>query len=114
MDRWALWDIICNGLHMRLQVLALLSLTLAPVVCAQTKVTATVVDDVFANGNSQMQDLANNSMWLFNGRSTSIRTDQVGAITYDVTPVAGSSEAWWAYFTNAGSPTAGSQRISRA
>jgi len=71
---------------------------------AQTGVTATVVDDVFANGNSQIQDLANNSMWLYNGRSVSVRTDQVGAITYDMTPVAGSSEGFWAYFTKSGSP----------
>jgi hypothetical protein len=72
---------------------------------AQGNVTSTVIDDVFANGNSQLQDLANNSMWLFNGRNgVTIRTDQVGAVTFDVTPVNGSSEAFWAYFTNSGSP----------
>src|SRR5436309_1659890 len=72
---------------------------------AQSRITATVIDDVFANGNSQLQDLANDSMWLFNGRNNvSVRTDQVGGVTFDVTPVAGSSEGFWAYFTNAGSP----------
>jgi pectin methylesterase-like acyl-CoA thioesterase len=74
-------------------------------VFAQSNVSATVIDDVFANGNSQLQDQPNNSMWLFNGRNNvSIRTDQVGAVTFDVTPVNGSSEAFWAYFTNPGSP----------
>src|SRR6185312_8871926 len=72
---------------------------------AQTPVKTTVIDDVFANANSQLQDLPNNSMWLFNGRNNvSVRTDQVGSVSYDVTPVAGSSEAFWAYFTNSGSP----------
>src|SRR5262249_37888784 len=94
-------SIMCNGLHMRPLLLCIL---LAGALCAQPKVNSTVIDDVFANGNSQLQDLANNSMWLFNGRSISLRSDRVGAVTYDVTPVAGSSEAWWAYFTPSGSP----------
>src|SRR5260221_14430033 len=69
-----------------------------------TASAATVVDDRFADGNSQNQDLDNNSMWLFNGRTTTVRTDQAGSVTFDVTPTGGSSEAFWAYFTKAGSP----------
>ena len=63
-----------------------------------------VVDDTFADGNSQNQDLDNNSMWLFNGRASTIRTDKEGSVTFDVTPVGTSSEGFWAYFTKAGSP----------
>src|SRR5580704_17096190 len=66
--------------------------------------TSTVVDDTFANGDSQNQDLANNSLWLFNGRSNNVRTDAVGSVTFDVTPAGTSSEAFWAYFTPPGSP----------
>ena len=67
-------------------------------------VSSILVDDKFINGNSQLQDLANNSLWLFNGRTNNVRTDQVGSVTFDVTPAGASSEAFWAYFTNAGSP----------
>src|SRR5580704_12685128 len=66
--------------------------------------TSTVVDDTFANGDSQNQDLANNSFWLFNGRTNNIRTDQVGSVTFDVTPAGTSSDAFWAFFTPAGAP----------
>src|ERR1019366_4414326 len=87
--------------------LSLLLLITSGWLCAQTNVSTTVIDDVFANGNSQIQDLPNNSMWLFNGRDgVTIRTDLVGAVTFDVTPVAGSSEGFWGYFTNSGSPVA--------
>ena len=43
----------------------------------QAQTTATIVDDVFTNGNSQLQDLPTNSLQLFNGRTVSVRTDQV-------------------------------------
>jgi hypothetical protein len=66
----------------------------------------TIVDDTFADGNSQNQDLPNNSLWLFNGRTNNVRTDQVGSVTFDVTPAGASSEAFWAFFTEAGSPVA--------
>src|SRR4051812_43659763 len=91
---------------MRLSFIPFLSLiAFASGLFAQTPGGTTVVDDVFANGNSQLQNLATGSMWLFNGRNgVSVRTDQVGAVTFDVTPVAGSSEGFWAYFTNSGSP----------
>ncbi len=67
-------------------------------------VSAVIVDDKFASGNSQLQDLPNNSLWLFNGRANNVRTDQVGSVTFDVTPAGASSEGFWAYFTNPGSP----------
>src|SRR5439155_25877264 len=38
------------------------------------------------------------------GRTTTVRTDQAGSVTFDVTPTGTSSEAFWAYFTKAGSP----------
>ncbi len=65
---------------------------------------AAVVDDTFSDGDSQNQDLPNNSLWLFNGRSNNIRTDQPGSVTFDVTPATTSSEAVWAYFTPTASP----------
>jgi pectin methylesterase-like acyl-CoA thioesterase len=67
-------------------------------------VTPNLVDDTFADGNSQNQDLANNSLRLFNGRTNNVRTDQVGSVTFDVTPATTSSEAFWAFFTDAGAP----------
>ena len=64
---------------------------------------ATLVDDTFADANSQNQDLANNSLRLFNGRAANnTRTDAVGSVTFGIT--SSSSEAFWAFFTNAGSP----------
>ena len=65
---------------------------------------AVIVDDTFAAGNSQLQDLAHNSLWLFNGRSTTVRTDQPGSAAFDVTATGTNSEAFWAFFTAAGSP----------
>jgi hypothetical protein len=62
------------------------------------------IDDTFADGNSQNQDPANNSLRLFNGRTNNIRTDQVGSVTFDLTPAGTGSDAFWAYFTPAGSP----------
>ena len=76
-------------------------LTIPSIVLAASSI---VVDDTFANGDSQNQDLANNSLWLFNGRANNVRTDQKGSVTFDVTPAGASSEAFWAYFTDAGSP----------
>ncbi len=64
----------------------------------------TVIDDVFANGNSQLQDLPNNSFFVFNGRTNNIRTERPGSFTLDMTPAGTSSEAIWAFFTEAGAP----------
>jgi hypothetical protein len=63
-----------------------------------------IIDDTLADGNSQNQDLANNSFRIFNGRANNVRTDQVGSVTLDVTPAGTSSEAVWAFFTPSGSP----------
>ncbi len=68
------------------------------------QVGTTILDDRFADGNSQNQDLANNSIWLFNGRANNIRTDVPGSVTLDVTSAGASSEAVWAFFTKGGSP----------
>ncbi len=64
---------------------------------------ASIVNDTFADGNSQNQDLANNSLRHFNGRSTTIRTDAVGSVTFDLTNTT-SADAFWAFFTNSGAP----------
>jgi pectate lyase len=63
-----------------------------------------ILDDRFADGDSQNQDLANNSVRLFNGRTNNLRADSAGSVTIDMRPAATSSEAVWAFFTNAGSP----------
>ncbi len=63
-----------------------------------------IVDDTFANGNSQLQDIPHNSLFVFNGRTNNIRTDQVGSLSLDMTPASTSSEAIWAFFTDAGKP----------
>jgi len=64
------------------------------------------IDDTFADGNSQNQDLAHDSFFLFNGRTNNTRTDQTGSVTFDLTPAGTSSDAFWAYFTPSGSPIA--------
>ncbi|MBI1764600.1 MAG: hypothetical protein HYR56_24520, partial [Acidobacteria bacterium] len=64
---------------------------------------AALIDDRFADGNSQNQNLANNSLRVFNGRANTVRTDATGSVSFEVTN-AGGSEAFWAYFTNAGAP----------
>src|SRR5260370_34939028 len=40
--------------------------------------TPVIVDDTFANGNSHNQDLANNSLWLYNDVTNNTRTDAIG------------------------------------
>src|SRR5882672_932424 len=56
-----------------------------------TASAAKLVDDKFADGDSQNQDLENNSLRLFNGRTTTVRTDRAGSVTF-VTPTGTSSE----------------------
>ena len=63
---------------------------------------ATLIDDTFADGSSQNQDLPNNSIRIFKGRSATTRTDAVGSVIF--TPASTSSEAFWGYFTNSGAP----------
>jgi pectin methylesterase-like acyl-CoA thioesterase len=64
-----------------------------------------VVNDTFADGSSINQDLPNNSMRIFNGRSATVRVDAVGSVTFDMTNTgASNSEGFWGFFTNSGSP----------
>lgn len=79
-----------------------LGLALAPLF-AGALFAGVIVDDSFADANSQNQDLASHSLRIFNGRTATVRTDEPGAATFRITS-AGGSEAFWAYFTNAGSP----------
>jgi hypothetical protein len=65
--------------------------------------TTVIVDDQFADGNSQNQDLANNSLRLFNGRIGTVRTDAVGSVTFDITGANG-ADGFWAFFTEAEKP----------
>ncbi len=82
----------------------LISLAVAAVLALIAGVgAAALLDDTFADSNSQNQDLANNSLRLFNGRANTVRTDAIGSATFDITN-AGGSEAFWAFFTNAGQP----------
>lgn len=87
-----------------MKCLSCVALLLSVMTASGASTSSVIVDDVFANGNSQLQDLAHNSLWLFNGRSNNVRTDKVGSVTFDVTPAATSSEGFWAYFTQSGSP----------
>lgn len=63
----------------------------------------TILDDTFADGSSVNQ-LLPNSARIFKGRSTTVRGDAVGSVTYDMTATGTNSEAFWGYFTNSGSP----------
>ncbi|HEX8407929.1 MAG TPA: pectinesterase family protein [Thermoanaerobaculia bacterium] len=69
-----------------------------------TMAAATLVNDTFADANSQNQDLASNSVRLFQGRTGTVRTDSPGMVMFDMT-AAGGSEGFWAYFTD-GAPVA--------
>jgi hypothetical protein len=82
----------------RLLFAIILGVTLPLVVWA-----AVIVDDRFADGNSQNQDLANNSLRLFNGRAGTVRTDAMGSVTFDVTGANG-ADGFWAFFTDPGQP----------
>ena len=63
----------------------------------------TLLNDLFTDGNSTNQSLPN-SVRLFKGRSTTVRTDAVGSVTFDMAATSTNSEAFWGYFTNSGSP----------
>src|SRR5947207_12017664 len=68
---------------------------------------APLVNDTYADGNSQNQDEANNSIRLFNGRSSNstFRTDAVGSVTFQLLSSA-NSDGFWSFFTNAATPPA--------
>ena len=60
--------------------------------------------DTFSDGDSQNQDLPNQSIRLFNGRANNIRIDAPGSVTFDTTPAGTGSEAYWGFFTAPGAP----------
>src|SRR5215212_3576792 len=62
-----------------------------------------LLDDLFTDGSSVNQALPGSAR-IFKGRSTTVRTDAVGSVTFDMTATGGNSEAFWGYFTNSGSP----------
>src|SRR4030095_10350852 len=88
-------------LRIALPIIVALVVTILPFIVW----AAPLVNDTYADGNSQNQDLANNSIRLFNGRSApnTVRTDAVGSVTFDETLQA-SSDGFWGFFTNSGSP----------
>jgi Pectinesterase/MBG domain/Immunoglobulin domain len=91
----------------RLKTLSLLTAVLTIIFLALPFIAGAataLVNDTFADGNSQNQDLANNSIRIFKGRAATVRTDAVGSVTYDMTTTGTSSEAFWGFFTNSGSP----------
>src|SRR4051812_19012208 len=86
--------------------IALLVLIVVAVVALPFVVwAAPLVNDTYADGNSQNQNLPNNSIRLFNGRSApaTVRTDAIGSVTFDETNQTG-SDGFWGFFTDPGSP----------
>ncbi|HEV2861284.1 MAG TPA: pectinesterase family protein [Pyrinomonadaceae bacterium] len=90
--------------NLRKPLLALALLAAVAALLPLVAGAAVVVKDTFSDGNSTVQNLANNSIRIFKGRSTTTRTDAVGSVTFDMTATGGNSEAFWGYFTNSGSP----------
>jgi hypothetical protein len=58
---------------------------------------ATIANDIFADGESQTQNLAGDSVRLFNGRAGTVRTDAVGSVNFNIA-AAGGSEGFWGFF----------------
>jgi len=67
---------------------------------------ATLVNDTFADANSQNQALTNNSVRLFNGRAGTVRTDAAGSVNFNIA-AAGGSEGFWGFFTDGAPVTLG-------
>src|SRR6185369_11541211 len=63
-----------------------------------------IIDDQFADGISTNQNLPANSLAVLKSRSGTTRTDAVGSVEYDLTGTGTSADAYFAYFTNSGSP----------
>ncbi|HEX6183757.1 MAG TPA: hypothetical protein VFZ44_07595, partial [Pyrinomonadaceae bacterium] len=57
---------------------------------------ATLVNDTFADANSQNQELSNNSVRIFNGRAGTVRTDAAGSVNFNIA-AAGGSEGFWGF-----------------
>ncbi|MDQ4120944.1 MAG: pectinesterase family protein [Acidobacteriota bacterium] len=60
---------------------------------------ASIVNDMFADANSQNQELSNNSVRLFNGRAGTVRTDTAGSVNFNIAAAVG-SEGFWGFFTD--------------
>ena len=67
---------------------------------------AAIVNDTFADANSQNQELSNNSVRLFNGRAGTVRTDAAGSVNFNIA-AAGGSEGFWGFFTDGAPVTLG-------
>src|SRR5215208_2189620 len=67
---------------------------------------ATLVNDTFADANSQNQELSNNSVRIFNGRAGTVRTDSAGSVNFNIS-AAGGSEGFWGFFTDGAPVTLG-------
>src|SRR5215212_7970496 len=67
---------------------------------------ATLVNDTFADANSQNQALSNNSVHIFNGRAGTVRTDAAGSVNFQIA-AAGGSEGFWGFFTDGAPVTLG-------
>ena len=65
---------------------------------------ATLVNDTFADANSQNQFLSADSVRIFNGRACTVRTDAAGSVNFNIA-AAGGSEGFWGLFTD-GAPVA--------
>src|SRR5215207_855188 len=67
---------------------------------------ATIVNDTFADANSQNQNISNTSVRLFNGRAGTVRTDSAGSVNFNVA-AAGGSEGFWGFFADGAPVTLG-------
>jgi hypothetical protein len=67
---------------------------------------ATIVNDTFADGESLTQNLAGDSVRLFNGRAGTMRTDATGSVNFNIA-AAGGSEGFWGFFTDGAPVTLG-------
>ncbi|HEY1404207.1 MAG TPA: immunoglobulin domain-containing protein, partial [Pyrinomonadaceae bacterium] len=86
-----------NKIKTQLSLALILALLLPTVAGA-----ATIVNDTFADGESQTQNLGGDSVRLFNGRAGTVRTDAAGSVNFNIS-AAGGSEGFWGFFTD-GSP----------
>src|SRR4028118_2133715 len=92
-----------KSLFFALVVLTLIFAFTKPLIVA----AAALVEDSFADRNSQNQDLASNSLRVFKGRSGTIRTDAQApaepSVNFNIAN-AGGADGFWAFFTDSGSP----------
>jgi pectin methylesterase-like acyl-CoA thioesterase len=67
---------------------------------------ASLVNDTFADANSQNQSLASDSVRIFNGRAATVRSDAAGSVNFNLAAVT-SSEGFWGFFTDGAPVTLG-------